>query len=92
MGELGQLEKVDIKNGVQGGNSLYYTTVKDDLRIALPYGFGRPNSNEPPTYGDRVLKYMDHKSLDTIQLGLTLTQLSVHLDPFHPLLKAKLNV
>ncbi len=83
-GTHGNFQRIDNGSYIQGGNSFYFTAT-DGTRIGLPYGYGAPNHNEPPTYGDQELTYIKIKDpLDFTAFGISVPTQAPHLDPFCP--------
>jgi hypothetical protein len=86
VGQTGALKPVS-DNYVQGGNSFYFN-LDDGTHVELPYGYGGPNPNEPPKYGDKLMAYLDiQDSNDLKAFGIHMDAPEAHLDPFCPELK-----
>ena len=68
----------------QGGNSFYFN-LPDGTEVALPYGFGAPTPNEPPTFGGKLMAYLDiEDDKDPAAFGIKMDVPEPHLDPFCP--------
>ncbi len=82
-GTPGNFEKIEITNGIQGGNSLYYKTL-DGKRVDFPYSLSGPKRSEPPIFDDRVLEYVtDYDAHDLDTFGIAYAKPEPHLDPFY---------
>jgi hypothetical protein len=86
MVENGIATKLEIEDGIQGGNSFYFN-LKDGTRVELPYGMGGPKPGEKPTFGDLVMQYIelkDDERNDLARFGIKGRAVNPYYDPFHP--------
>ena len=73
---------MEIKNGVQGGSNLYFTT-EDGTEISFEGSLGARERRI--IFGDRVLTQLEVENReDLAKFGLDFDTQKPHLDPFSP--------
>lgn len=83
IGTPGSYQRVDAKQTLQGGSSMWYKTA-DGVTIALPSSFDGPPHGKMPMYGDEVLNYVSKGEDDPAKFGFTVAEPVKPLNPFSP--------
>ncbi len=83
IGTPGNYQRVDARQTLQGGSSMWYQTA-DGVTISLPWSFDGPPQGEMPMYGDEMLNYVSTGRDDPAKFGFVVPEPVNPLDPFSP--------